>query len=69
MLENIINKTKIGLVAAAVSFSLYGCGTTRTSYPLANKIGKLNQIQYCDEEPYLYCDDKFVYPVMVVKFK
>jgi len=65
------NKTKIGLVSAVMVLSLYGCATTKTSYPLADKARKLNQVQYCDgdDNRHLYCDDKFVYPAVVVEFR
>lgn len=68
MLENIINKTKIFSFATIICGNFYGCSTTETSYPLKEK---LSNIQYCagDDNRHLYCDDEFVYPAMVIKFK
>ena len=68
MLENIINKTRIGIVAAAIS--IFGCRTIQTSYPLADRI-KQEELYPCggDGNPNLYCDDTYVYPLVVFKVK
>ena len=69
MLENIINKTKIGFVAATLCLGLYGCASTRINYPLVEKFDN-SKFYQCDENnPNLYCDDQNVYPVVLVKFR
>lgn len=70
MIENIINKTKIGFAAITLSLSLYGCASIRATYPLAERISKSNRFYQCDEDKEgLYCDEYNVYPIVLVKFK
>ena len=71
MLENIIKKTKIGLTTAVLTLGICGCATTNTKYPLAEKLKQYDKLYECggDNNRNLYCDDTYVYPLVVVKFK
>ena len=71
MLEKKLTGIKRGLTAVVTALSFYGCSTMDTSYPLAGKVKGFDQINYCDGDDgrHLYCDDKFIYPAVVVEFK
>lgn len=62
----ILTEFRLGLAAV---ICLSGCSAVETSYPLAEKIKDVSKLQYCDSKRHLYCDDGFVYPIVVVKFR
>lgn len=48
MLENIINKTKIGLVFFSLGAVYSGCGATQLNLPRFNPVNNINYQQYCN---------------------
>ena len=70
MLENLVNKTKIGILAFGIGLSAYGCKTMQVEYPVMQpNVRPL--VSQCDDDfnnRNLYCDRNFIYPV-VVRFK
>lgn len=68
MLEKIIRS--IGFV---MLFGSYGCSTTRTLYPLVEKMN-VKIVYFCSGEiefrdKKMYCDGKSVYPLVIRNYK
>ena len=71
MLENIINKTKLGVVAVGMALSLYGCETMQVESPVTQYPSRPMMSQ-CDDDfnnRNLYCDRNFIYPIVQLRFK
>ncbi|MBS3174955.1 hypothetical protein J4440_03690 [Candidatus Woesearchaeota archaeon] len=67
MLENILNKTKIGITTALFALSMYSCASTKVSSPVVDYVkNKFNYRSECMEW------DKYericLQPVIVVNF-
>ncbi len=70
MLENILSRTKVGILAVGMALSVYGCKTMQVEYPVTQHPSR-HLVSQCDDfnNRNVYCDRNFIYPIVQLRFK